>query len=260
MAFDIMRGFQVGQAMRGGSAIGEFVKNLTARAQKMQEMQTENAFKVQNISREAEAKAKAEAQYDPEKKFLAQLLSPGDGQQVGGPFQQMNEIQGRLQPGQTIRAGPMTLTKPAPKPLNPQQMAVKQNFSDLLGAINRIDTTLASDKGFKGQLFATSIPFQPGAGGLADDLRNAADVLLRMRSGAQINEKEYARLAKLLPTSMDSISEFLGNPNRARNKLVKFRTSTEQLLNVKSAELEVPSEGENFSQMSDEELHSIAGQ
>ena len=119
------------------------------------------------------------------------------------------------------------------KELTPQQKAVEQNFKDLGGAIDRIDKMLASDEGFKGQLFKTGIPFQPGAGGLADEIRNASDILLRMRSGAQINEAEFNRLSKMFPTSLDAISELFNNPDRARNKLVKFKTTVEEILSEK---------------------------
>ena len=113
---------------------------------------------------------------------------------------------------------------------SPQKRAITQNFKDIASGIERIDAFLAKDPGFKGQLFATALPLQPWAGQLTDELRNVADILLRARSGAQINEREYARLRTLLPKSRDAISELFGNPGRARQKLVKFRQSMQEIL------------------------------
>lgn len=115
---------------------------------------------------------------------------------------------------------------------DPKKRAVTQNFKDIQSGLAKVDQMLSADKGFKGQLLATGIPFQPGAGNLQDELTNISDVLLRARSGAQINEKEYDRLRGLLPRSRDAISELMGNPDRARQKLVKFKEAMDEVLST----------------------------
>lgn len=59
----------------------------------------------------------------------------------------------------------------------------------------------------------------------ARDLSNVADILLRLRSGAQINEAEYARLRALLPRLGE-------NPVSAAQKFKSFRSELTQRLNV----------------------------
>jgi hypothetical protein len=57
------------------------------------------------------------------------------------------------------------------------------------------------------------------------------DSLLRARSGAQINEQEYARLAKLVPDMTDSEPQFAGKMKsfeRTLNTLAETRASTQQ--------------------------------
>lgn len=130
---------------------------------------------------------------------------------------------------------------------NPVKKAAAQNFKDLAAGIERVDALLTNDTGFKETLFATGVPFQPGAGQLADELANMSDILLRARSGAQINEKEYQRLRGLLPRGRDAISEFLGNPDRAKNKLVKFRASLKEILDTGT-----PSQLETSTDFADE--------
>ena len=225
--------------------------------------------KLAQIIATARAEQQAKSEFDPESRAKASVLStilgiqppqPMGGynsqevaanipQQVGQANQlnqasllqkygllpkapvSLEEIFAKAEAGAAGRAAG-TPPKP-PKELTPQQKAVRQNFADLSAGLDRIDTMLKADTGFKGQLFATGIPFQPGAGGLADELGNASDVLLRMRSGAAINPDEYKRLRKLLPHSSDALSEWLGNPDRARQKLVKFKQSVQEILNQK---------------------------
>jgi len=128
--------------------------------------------------------------------------------------------------------------KAAGTPLSPQQSSLVQNFVELDKSMSTIDTLLEADPGFKGQLFATGLPFQPGAGQLADELLNSADILLRMRSGAQINEKEFARLRGLLPRSRTALSELLGNPGRARQQVVRFKNAAREILDSKRTQLD----------------------
>lgn len=118
-------------------------------------------------------------------------------------------------------------------PLSPTETASVQNFQELLKSADNIDAVLASDPGFKGQLFRTGLPFQPGAGNLSDELNNASDILLRLRSGAAINADEYRRLRSLLPRSRTALSEQFGNPNRSRQQVQRFKEATNEILTSK---------------------------
>lgn len=121
-------------------------------------------------------------------------------------------------------------TVPAPKPLTPQQQAFVQGFSDLRSAIVKAEDLIAEDPM---ALLRTGVPFAPGAAVLKTTLTNAADILLRLRSGAQINEREYARLRGLLPTPLDVVTEKLGNPGFVAEKLERFRTTADALTRTK---------------------------
>src|SRR3990167_3518151 len=146
--------------------------------------------------------------------FLKYLL-PGRGTATGVNVFAFHPATGEVKPsqgGQTLPPGSRVLPtrataeevrgvsesraagKAEGTPLSPDQERTVQNFAELDKAMSIIGTLLAEDPGFKGQLFATGLPFQPGAGQLADELLNASDILLQMRSRAHINEKEFTRL------------------------------------------------------------------
>lgn len=145
-----------------------------------------------------------------------------------------------------------------PKELTPQQKGVEQNFRDLQSGLDRIDTMLASDKGFKQQLLVKDVWGAPlGSGGLKDEIANASDILLRMRSGAQINEQEYGRLSQMLPTSSDALSELFGNPGRARNKLTKFKNSVNEILSTSRARNSQQSGSTSFASLQEAEAAGL---
>lgn len=151
-------------------------------------------------------------------------------------------------------------------PLTPEQNALVQNFEELRKSTARIDELLSEDTdSFNEKLFLTGVPFQPGTGELADELNNAADILLRMRSGAAINQDEFVRLRGLLPRGRTAISELLGNPGRARQMIARFNEAATEIFqkkrtkgNLEGRQTQPISIGEDFSQLSDEELLAIA--
>lgn len=168
----------------------------------------------------------------------------GDGTQAAGGFQPTSITRGgvRLEQSPEIKADrEETLAEARARgtakgtPLTPQQAGFEQGFTDLLSSINRAEEligpeqTEAGARRFKGALLATGLPFKPGAGELGFELQNASDILLRLRSGAQINEREFDRLRSLLPRGRTAISEFLGNPGLARTMLQRFRATAEQM-------------------------------
>lgn len=57
-------------------------------------------------------------------------------------------------------------------------------------------------------------------------LGNAADILLRARSGAQINEQEYNRLSKLVPSLNESEDSFFTKLADFQNELGRMQTKT----------------------------------
>jgi len=63
-------------------------------------------------------------------------------------------------------------------------------------------------------------------------LSDAGDMLLRARSGAQINEQEYKRLAGLLPKATDEPQVFLANLDRFENQLKQTLANRKRLENM----------------------------
>lgn len=62
------------------------------------------------------------------------------------------------------------------------------------------------------------------------DVRDLADMLLRARSGAQINEQEYARLSKLVPTPDLPPKVFKERLNRFETQLLQALEAQESRL------------------------------
>ena len=68
-------------------------------------------------------------------------------------------------------------------------------------------------------------------------LSDAADMLLRARSGAQINEQEYKRLAGLLPKATDEPQIFEANLSRFENQLRQSLTNRKKYENIPRSSL-----------------------
>lgn len=141
------------------------------------------------------------------------------------------------------------------------------NVQSLKVSLDNAFNMLAPDGQFQTTLLRTGVPFQPGAAMLTTELNNAADVLLRMRSGAAITPEEYTRLRSLLPETADAIKEALSNPGLVHQKLQRFRTEVDQVLSQRRNKLGQPlnmrgastsiDNYDDLSQLSDEELMAI---
>ena len=92
-----------------------------------------------------------------------------------------------------------------------------ETFDSSLRSIDKIEKNLSSPQGSVGNMLQAAIPGIPGQTGLAFEINNVADNLLRLKSGAQINEHEYRRLRALLPEIWDG-------PGVAQRKLAEFKS------------------------------------
>lgn len=120
----------------------------------------------------------------------------------------------------------------APRPVNPSA-GEREKTASLASLLNQVDRI---DPNKEGTLYKPEyVGLVQGQTGrltqLADEDEAAfrqvtldvKDVLLRARSGAQINEQEYARLAKLIPSPGDTEAKYKG-------KLKAFRTTLETII------------------------------
>ncbi len=100
--------------------------------------------------------------------------------------------------GTTMKAGPFTI------PLNPkmsvEESRMLQYAEGMLGDVQELKGLLGTKNEIIGNIPGGLWMEGPQRFALARD--RLADALLRLRSGAQINEQEYRRLRNLLPTAM----------------------------------------------------------
>ena len=236
---DILLGFGTGALEEAATQRGERRKS---------EMEMASKLKL------AEAEAKIKQRYPSASDLMAQAYLKQFFPGLGQPADMQSSIDTGAAPTSDYRPSSvyvkgMRLTSPsvieenaaaqargtaAGTPLTPQQEALTQGFRSMAKDLKTADAILSKDVDFKGSLFRTGLPFQPGAGSLADALKAAADTLLRLKSGAQINEDEYARLRSLLPTWKTSISEVLGNPDRSREQIARFQEAADDILSKKT--------------------------
>ncbi len=118
--------------------------------------------------------------------------------------ERLNRIRGLLPPGSTYDIGSLKLS--GMKERTPQQIAYEDQFKQISESINRIGQI--SHESGQGKFVQAGLPFSPGARILKFHLDNAATTLNYLKSGAQINEQEYARLRGLLPSGTDVIASF----------------------------------------------------
>lgn len=83
-------------------------------------------------------------------------------------------------------------------------------------------------------------------------IQDVKDSLLRARSGAQINEQEYARLAKLVPSFNDSEAQFKGKMTAFETTLNKI--ATERSKAQQQGGVYIRGKGANVKEMSNEQL------
>ena len=129
----------------------------------------------------------------------------GRQSQAGSPqvpfSDRLSRIRQMLPPGSSYDVGGLRIA--GAKEQTPQQAAFAEQFQQGLNSINKVEQII--QEGGSGKLVQAGLPFSPGARVLEFHLKNAADILLRLRSGAQINEKEFNRLRGLLPLGRDVI-------------------------------------------------------
>ena len=98
-----------------------------------------------------------------------------------------------------------------------------ETMGSSLRSIDEIEKLLSGSQGKIPNIFQASIPGVPGQTGLAFHIKNVSDNLLRLKSGAQINEQEYRRLRSLLPEIWDG-------QGVAQAKLNEFKTVFQSVL------------------------------
>ena len=155
-------------------------------------------------------------------------------------------------------------------PMTPEQQKMEFGFTDMVVAIDNAIGMMEPEGEFQTTLLNTGVPFRPGAAKLEFELTRAADNLLRLKSGAAINEQEYQRLRSLLPQGRDAINELVNNPGLAHYKLTQYRAAVQEVMGNRKNKLGTPlnasrnaptsSETSRMSQMSDEELQALANQ
>lgn len=128
-----------------------------------------------------------------------------------------------------------------------------ETMDSSLRSIGEIENLLKGDQGAVPNIIQATIPGIPGQTGLAFHIRNVADNLLRLKSGAQINEQEYRRLRSLLPEIWDG-------PGVSQIKLNEFKTVFQDVIGRQREKFGMEGQGqEDMSGYSDEELRQIAG-
>lgn len=208
---------------------------------------------------------------------LAKLLGGGSAGEAELAGVQEGDASGLLL--ERLRSGPATFVNPRAteartaaavrgKGLNVTESSQLENFQTAVDSISEIEKNLSGSQGSIPNLVQAALPFAPKQRGLAFDLKNISDTLLRMRSGAQINEKEYNRLKSLLPVWQDVI---FGEEGVAQKKLDTFKQNFSAVLERQrrrgfspinaegNIESQPASGGEDMSLLSDEELRAIAG-
>jgi len=179
-------------------------------------------------------------------------LNPGTG--AAGGISATGGVQGGAQPGTTSnQAGPSNANAaPVVAPVattgeskDVTQAATLPSFLDATEAMFRDLVTPGSESfASEGERIGVSIGRTlPGIGGKVEELiisrtspdtvrvarniDNVSDILLRLRSGAQINEQELKRLSKLLPKIGEGVESAL-------NKFKDFRRELMTILRVKA--------------------------
>lgn len=116
--------------------------------------------------------------------------------------------------------------KVAPRTVNPSagERTTNAMFDVIRGQLQRIKGSYKSDYvGLISGQAGRATQFQdPNEAGFRQVILDVKDSLLRARSGAQINEQEYKRLAKLVPDFTDSEPQFAG-------KMKSFETTLDSI-------------------------------
>jgi len=112
---------------------------------------------------------------------------------------------------------------------------IEQTFSpDFLGPVKGRDVTFNARRQVGSMAGA---PVSEQETNFRQSLANVSDLLLRARSGAQINEQEYARLSALLPKATDEPQVFAAGLARFKRELAVIRAERIRLGTTPRAEL-----------------------
>ncbi len=126
----------------------------------------------------------------------------------------------------TYRQGTVTGNGVAPRPTNPSSTEREKTaqYNVIRDQIKRIKSSFNPNYVgvISGQAGRLTELMDSKEASFRQVILDVKDSLLRARSGAQINEQEYARLSKLVPDFTDSIAQF-------RGKMKSFETTFESI-------------------------------
>ncbi len=149
----------------------------------------------------------------------------------------------------------------APRMVNPSATEREKGaqFEVIRRQINRIEKMFKPEYVgiISGKLGALTQLSDKDEAGFRQVILDVKDSLLRARSGAQINEREYDRLSKLVPDMSDSIPMFKG-------KMKEFKTTFSSIVDErkkaqKAGGVYIRGESKDPSQMTDDELKKSLG-
>jgi hypothetical protein len=123
---------------------------------------------------------------------------------------------------------------------------IDQKFNkDYLGPLKGTDTAFAARRRVG---TAIGAPLGDNETSFRQSLADVKDQLLRARSGAQINEQEYQRLANMLPAATDEEKVFKAGMGRFRDQLQQIIGDKEALAKPRSRMSGAPSAGNEAAQ------------
>lgn len=167
----------------------------------------------------------------------------------GGSLQDLQSLfGGSVPPGTTASfrgPGGSKITTPLNRELTTDESRATTGAEEMLVRANRLKETIQGnkDKGLRSPQVMSLLPFaggDPTAQQYKQDINYFSDTLLRLRSGAQINEQEYKRLRRLLPRlgTADEVDITTLNDFMREFSAVKGRIETGALWNPKSKSFE----------------------
>lgn len=136
-----LEAFQIGQQLRGPSALGQFAMAMTKRAIDLNMVREEAKAKAQaeieTAGPIAEAKAAAEAKHDP----FSRMIFGDEGAPAGGAgdgFSQLRDVQNKLPPGVTLKNASGTINIQRPEHSNEVQKQII-NTQSALRIVDKLD-------------------------------------------------------------------------------------------------------------------------
>lgn len=211
-------GLGVDPSLYGGSATGEFVKQLTARAQEIMKMQTQVGlqvggevagklalapYEVEQAGAIQAAKTKAEVANDPFKSMLAKAATQSEGAEAmpgSDPFGSLRSFQQQLPAGVSVGPSGVTVSRPEiPVGITNASLqleALKGDFAEFDATARKIasSTTTPAAEGLIPGTIATSRAFLTG-GKSDSNLKQYVDSLPAMAVGLYRNTSGDTRIA-----------------------------------------------------------------